>query len=44
MNESKRAIPVTLAVLAVTFFGVETCKRRLEEITAGKFKITQPSA
>jgi putative MFS transporter len=32
------AIPMTLAVLAVMFFGIETCKRRLEEITAEELK------
>lgn len=36
------AVPMALAVLAVTFFGVETRKRRLEEITADK--LGQPSA
>lgn len=30
------AVPMALAVLAVTLFGVETRKRRLEEITADK--------
>jgi putative MFS transporter len=28
------AIPMTLAVFLVLFFGIETRKRRLEEITA----------
>jgi hypothetical protein len=28
------AVPMTLAVILVLFFGVETQKRRLEEITA----------
>ena len=36
------AIPMTLAVLAVMFFGIETCKRRLEEITAEELKSAQP--
>jgi MFS transporter, putative metabolite:H+ symporter len=31
------AIPMTLAVVLVCFFGVETRKRRLEEITADEF-------
>ena len=35
------AIPMTLAVLAVMFFGIETCKRRLEEITAEELKSAQ---
>jgi MFS transporter, putative metabolite:H+ symporter len=35
------AIPMALAVLAVTFFGVETRKRRLEEITADE--LARPS-
>jgi uncharacterized membrane protein len=29
---------MTLAVILVAFFGVETCKRRLEDITADEFK------
>ncbi len=36
------AIPMTLAVLAVMFFGIETSKRRLEEITADELKSAQP--
>jgi putative MFS transporter len=32
------AIPMTLAVILVAIFGVETCKRRLEEITADELK------
>ena len=32
------AIPMTLAVILVAFFGVETCKRRLEDITTDEFK------
>ena len=32
------AIPMTLAVILVAIFGVETCKRRLEDITADEFK------
>ena len=32
------AIPMTLSVILVAFFGVETCKRRLEDITADEFK------
>lgn len=32
------AIPMTLAVILVTIFGVETCKRRLEEITLDELK------
>jgi putative MFS transporter len=32
------AIPMALAVLAIAFFGVETRKRRLEEITAEELK------
>ena len=31
------AIPMTLAVILVFFFGVETRRRRLEEITADEF-------
>ena len=31
------AIPMTLAVCLVFFFGIETRKRRLEEITADEF-------
>ena len=31
------AIPMTLAVILVFFFGIETRKRRLEEITADEF-------
>ena len=33
------AIPMTLAVFALAFFGVETRKRRLEEITAEEFEV-----
>jgi len=33
------AIPMTLAVILVAFLGIETCKRRLEEITADEFKV-----
>ncbi|MGH9651645.1 MAG: MFS transporter, partial [Terriglobales bacterium] len=36
------AIPMTLAVLAIVLFGVETRKRRLEEITAEEFKTASP--
>lgn len=32
------AIPMTLAVILVAIFGVETCKRRLEEISADELK------
>jgi hypothetical protein len=32
------AIPMTVAVILVAIFGVETCKRRLEEISADKLK------
>jgi putative MFS transporter len=32
------AIPMTLAVILVAIFGVETCKRRLEEITADELR------
>ena len=38
------AIPLTLALLAVALFGVETRKRRLEEITAEEFKESAPAA
>ena len=34
------AIPMALAVVAIAFFGVETRKRRLEEITADELKRT----
>jgi MFS transporter, putative metabolite:H+ symporter len=34
------AIPMTLAVFAIAVFGIETRKRRLEEITALEFKRT----
>ncbi|MDD5462052.1 MAG: hypothetical protein PHG00_10555 [Methylococcales bacterium] len=33
------AIPMTLAVILVVVFGVETCKRRLEDITADELKV-----
>ena len=33
------AIPMTLAVFALAFFGVETRKRRLEEITAEELEV-----
>jgi putative MFS transporter len=36
------AIPMTLAVFALAFFGVETRKRRLEEITAEAFEVARP--
>jgi len=35
------AIPMTLAVFALAFFGVETRKRRLEEITAEEFEVAR---
>jgi putative MFS transporter len=35
------AIPMTLAVFALAFFGVETRKRRLEEITAEEFEVVR---
>ncbi|MGH6851435.1 MAG: MFS transporter, partial [Methylocella sp.] len=31
------AIPMALAVILMLFFGVETCNRRLEEITRDEF-------
>jgi putative MFS transporter len=37
------AIPMTMAVILVLFFGVETHKRRLEEITADTLARTGPS-
>jgi MFS transporter, putative metabolite:H+ symporter len=37
------AIPMTMAVILVVFFGVETHKRRLEEITADTLARTSPS-
>ncbi len=37
------AIPMTLAALAALFFGVETRKRRLEEITVEEFNAVTPS-
>jgi putative MFS transporter len=36
------AIPMTLAVFALAFFGIETRKRRLEEITAEEFIAAAP--
>jgi putative MFS transporter len=36
------AIPMTLAVIALALFGVETRKRRLEEITAEEFEVVRP--
>jgi putative MFS transporter len=38
------AIPMTLAVVALAFFGVETRNRRLEEITAEEFEVARPLA
>ena len=38
------AIPMTLAVFALAFFGVETRNRRLEEITAEEFEVARPIA
>jgi hypothetical protein len=35
-------LPNTYALLAVMFFGIETCQRRLEEITADELKSAQP--
>jgi uncharacterized membrane protein len=32
------AIPMALSVILVAIFGVETCKRRLEEIIADELK------
>jgi hypothetical protein len=32
---------MTLAVFALAFFGVETRKRRLEEITAEEFEVAR---
>lgn len=37
------AIPMTLAVILVAIFGVETCKRRLEEININDFKALRNS-
>ena len=36
------AIPMTLSVFALAFFGVETRKRRLEEIIADEFEVARP--
>ena len=36
------AIPMTLAVFLVAFFGVETRQRRLEDITADQLKMSSP--
>jgi putative MFS transporter len=36
------AIPMTLAVIALIIFGIETRKRRLEEITAEEFERSDP--
>jgi hypothetical protein len=33
------AIPMTLAVILVVVFGVETCKLRLADITADELKV-----
>ena len=37
------AVPMALAALAALFFGVETRKRRLEDITAGEFERAAPA-
>jgi MFS transporter, putative metabolite:H+ symporter len=37
------AIPMALAALGILLFGVETRKRRLEEITAGEFRPVSPA-
>ena len=38
------AIPMTLAVVLIAFFGVETRQRRLEDITAEEFQMTAGSS
>jgi putative MFS transporter len=38
------AIPMTLAVLAMALFGIETRKRSLEDITADQFKAVDPAS
>jgi MFS transporter, putative metabolite:H+ symporter len=37
------AIPMALGALGILLFGVETRKRRLEEITAGEFRPVSPA-